>query len=319
MGRQLELFGEGPAGGGVGPAAVGEDLGRLAGALPRSCRLGTSSWSFPGWRGLVYDREATAGRLAREGLAAYARHPLLRAVGIDRTFYASLGADAFAGYAAQVPADFRFLVKAASACTTPRERDSRADNPRFLDSTHAAAEVVAPCVTGLGDRLGAIVFQFPPLGTVITAAPERFAARLGEFLTGLPRGPRYAVELRDRELVTDGYFDALCAAGASHCFSVHPRMPDLATQRACAGSRAADPLIVRWMLHTGLRYEQALERYAPFSRIVDEDPATRESLADLCAEATLAGRTVLITANNKAEGSAPLTVFKLAESVVRRL
>jgi hypothetical protein len=38
--------------------------------LMRRLYLGTSSWTLPGWKGLVYDREATPARLSREGLAA---------------------------------------------------------------------------------------------------------------------------------------------------------------------------------------------------------------------------------------------------------
>jgi len=77
---QLSLFG-GPPPGVVGPAEVPAEIAALARELPADVRLGTSSWSFPGWQGIVYDRAVTAGRLARHGLTAYASHPLLRAVG----------------------------------------------------------------------------------------------------------------------------------------------------------------------------------------------------------------------------------------------
>ena len=84
----------------VGPAPVSGEWAAVADALPGTVRLGTSSWSFPGWTGSVYDREATATHLARNGLAAYAVNPLLRAVGIDRTYYAPITAEAFAEYRA---------------------------------------------------------------------------------------------------------------------------------------------------------------------------------------------------------------------------
>src|SRR5512143_109764 len=93
--RQLELFGAAtrppPR---VGPAAVSDAARTLAARLPADVRLGTSSWSFPGWRGIVWDRDASPALLAREGLAAYARHPLLRTVGLDRTYYAPMTAAA---------------------------------------------------------------------------------------------------------------------------------------------------------------------------------------------------------------------------------
>jgi uncharacterized protein YecE (DUF72 family) len=311
--RQMNLFGA------VGAVAVSEELGRIATALPPGIRLGTSSWSFPGWEGLVYDRAATKHQLARNGLAAYARHPLLRAVGIDRTFYAPIPAAAFAEYAQVVPCEFRFLVKACNLCTTPRERGTGAKNPLFLERGFAASEVVAPYTEGLGEKAGALLFQFPPLGRSLETEPAAFADRLCEFVSGLPPGPTYAVEVRDAALICDSYFDALAAAGASHCFSVHPRLPSIDEQRRRAAGRAEDPLVGRWMLRPGLDYEQAVERYEPFSRIVDADPGNIGRMTELCVEATLRGRQVLITANNKAEGSAPGTVFRLAESVGRRL
>ena len=72
----------------VGAVAVAPAMVALARHLPPQLYLGTSSWTFPGWQGLVYDRAASASVLARHGLSAYAQHPLLRTVCLDRTFYA---------------------------------------------------------------------------------------------------------------------------------------------------------------------------------------------------------------------------------------
>jgi hypothetical protein len=49
---------------------------------------------------------------------------------------------------------------------------------------------------------------------------------------------------------------------------------------------------------------------------VDEDAATRSAFADLCLEQITGGGNVLVTANNKAEGSAPETLFRLAGLIV---
>lgn len=81
------------------------------------------------------------------------------------------------------------------------------------------------------------------------------------------------------------------------------------------GEAPAGPLIVRWSLHSGFKYEQAKARYEPFDKLVDEDPHTRDALAELAARYVIAGQPVLITTNNKAEGSAPLTCQKLARAI----
>src|SRR5262245_42435710 len=82
------------------PAPTTDAQRALGDRLPTELRLGTSSWSFPGWTGLVYARESTPELLAREGLPAYARHPLLRTVGVDRTFYGPVPVETFRAWAA---------------------------------------------------------------------------------------------------------------------------------------------------------------------------------------------------------------------------
>jgi hypothetical protein len=76
------------------------------------------------------------------------------------------------------------------------------------------------------------------------------------------------------------------------------------------------PLVVRWSLHAGFAYEEAKANYAPFNRLIDEDPETRATLAKVAAATARAGYPVTIIANNKAEGSAPLTLIKLAQAIL---
>jgi len=312
------------------PAAeLAAHLAQLALALPAPIHLGTSSWSFPGWDGLVYGGSYTSTILSREGLAAYAAHPLLRAVSLDRSFYAPLSAAGYAAYAAQTPADFRFVVKAPSLITDVVVRGERGqangDNPCFLDSDLAVRDFVAPCIEGLGQRAGALVFQFPPLPPAWLAEPGAWIDRVGTFLAALPPLPAgvwYAVEIRDGALLTPRLIKMLHAAKARYCVAVHHRMPDVVRQAsalAMLDTLAPGPLLVRWSLHAGFKYEQAKAKYEPFNQLVDEDLPTRAALAQLAAHYALAGQPVMITANNKAEGSAPLTCLKLAEAIVAAL
>ena len=309
------------------PVRVDDTLAATAQSLPPLLHLGTSSWSFPGWAGLVFGGAYSDVQLARRGLAAYAAHPLLRTVGIDRTFYAPISESAFRGYAKQaleVRPGFRFLVKAPMLFTGPRLRSVEgqwADNDAFLNASLATAQFVVPATQGLGDACGPLVFQFPPLGPRFTKAadgPQRFADALAEFLLALPKlsGPAfYAVEVRDPELLTDDYAAALCAGGATHCIAIHARMPQACEQARFWREAGRLPLVIRWSLHSGMKYEEAKERYAPFNALVDEDPDGRAQVAALALEATRARQETFIVVNNKAEGSAPLTIRKLSELI----
>jgi hypothetical protein len=73
------------------------------------------------------------------------------------------------------------------------------------------------------------------------------------------------------------------------------------------------------MLQPGLDYDEAKDRYAPFSAIVDPDPVRRSEVAEVAARALANGLPVTIVANNKAEGSAPLTLSELARAIRARI
>jgi uncharacterized protein YecE (DUF72 family) len=320
------------------PVVAEPALLELAAHLPEGLRLGTSSWTFPGWAGLVYRDAQPETVLSRQGLAAYARHPLLRSVGIDRTFYAPLPATELAPMAAAVPEDFRFLVKAHAALTMPFDQwrrmpyAGRSPTDHFLNAAYAAEQVVAPVLEGLGTKTGVILFQFPPLGPPYARTALRFADHLARFLEGLPtlpvdaqgRGPRYAVEIRNREFLGPAYATALGARGVVHCLNVHPRMPTLAAQarlildgHAVAGISTRPPLtVVRWMLHPAHEYATAREEFAPFDRLAAPDAESRSAVAAEVAAALARQDEVIVIANNKAEGSAPLTLQYLAAALV---
>jgi uncharacterized protein YecE (DUF72 family) len=303
----------------VQPAAPRPELFELAKALPTSVRLGTMSWSYPGWRGIVYAADADVKKLSQGGLAAYAQHPLLTAVEIDRTYYEPVPSAALRAYAEQVPASFRFVVKAHELCVVhrfpmhPRYGKRRGEeNPLFLDPAYATENVILPAVEALGEKLGVVLFQFPPQD-VSGAAP--FAERLAVFLRGLPPGISYAVELRNRELLDNAYSAALVEAGAVHCHNVWSYLPGVLAQVRMLPPVTRRPLMVRWLMRQGASYQTAGERYLPFDRLVDEDLTNRDEIARLVARAAQHGVSSFVMLDNKAEGCAPETAVRLARAI----
>lgn len=307
----------------VEAATLDASLARVGGRLPERLFMGTSSWTFPGWQGLVYSGQHNEKVLARDGLRAYAQHPLLRTVGIDRTHYGPVDGATFATWAHQVPRSFRFLVKAHEACTLTRYpfhprygKLAGQDNGRFLDSGYARDVVVAPMVEGLGAHAGPLLFQFAPQDVAAMGGAKNFARRLHAFLAALPPGPLYAVEVRNPELLTPAYGEALVAHGAVHCFNLWGTMPPLREQARILRRVRFRALVLRWLLRPSMGYDEAVARYKPFNRLMDEDPAQRGAIAWLARFALGAGHEVFIIVNNKAEGSAPLSIGKLAEALL---
>jgi uncharacterized protein YecE (DUF72 family) len=221
----------------------------------------------------------------------------------------------------QVPADFRFVVKAHEDCTQPQyPRHARYGkkqgelNGRFLDASYAVDAVVGPAVEGLGESLAVVLFQFPPQDA---REPRAFADKLAGFLARLPRGVPYAVELRNPELLTPAYARALEQTGAVHAHNVWGSMPAVLAQARAIPPVARRPLIVRWLMRPGDDYEGARSRFLPFSRLAEPDLASREDIASLVAKALAHDVPAFVLVNNKAEGSAPESLFELARRIAQ--
>ena len=104
--------------------------------------------------------------------------------------------------------------------------------------------------------------------------------------------------------------------GARLCVAIHARMPPAARQSVALHAmdatedegddwRLKGPLVVRWSLASGFRYEDAKNRYAPFDRLIDPDIPTRGTLVHLIHVALKSGQPSFVIVNNKAEGCAP--------------
>jgi uncharacterized protein YecE (DUF72 family) len=310
----------------LGPFAVPDPrLTELASRMPSWLRLGTSSWTFPGWAGVVYKRRYPSERVfVQRALEEYVRFPLFRTVGIDRSFWAPMPERDLHLYAAQMPGGFRCVMKVWEEITTvsypshPRFGIKAGQlNPNFLDASVFRERVAAPAARALGDRLAAYVLEIPPPPKL----PHRpsFERALSRFLEDAPRGIGYAVELRDKRLLTRRHLDLLRAHGATHVLNQWSRMPTVGEQLDLEGTLTGPIAIARLMLPPGTTYEEQKAAYAPFDAIVDPDPAMRADVLRLAQAARDRGIELFVIVNNKVEGSSPWTVRALAERIAEGL
>ena len=164
-----------------------------------SLHVGTSGWAYPEWKPAFYPE----GLPQKAFLSHYARE--LTACEINATFYRLQSESTVTRWAGETPPDFRFAVKAHRRLTHSRVLPPGEGGGEFL-------ERFLESLTGLGDRLGAVLLQFPPNRV-------RDDGVLGDLLSCLPPGLPVALEFRHASWSDDAIADRIAAAGGTVCIS----------------------------------------------------------------------------------------------------
>lgn len=154
--------------------------------LPMKLHVGTSGYSYKEWKGNFYPEDLPA----KEMLSYYSRR--LPAVEINNTFYRLPQPAMIENWKEQVPAGFRFSIKATQRITHIKRLNNVAEETKYLIETAAL----------LQERLGVILFQLPPNS-------KKDAERLRNFLNLLPPETRAAFEFRHESWFDDEILDLL--------------------------------------------------------------------------------------------------------------
>jgi uncharacterized protein YecE (DUF72 family) len=291
-------------------------------------RVGTCSWKYPSWAGLVYSRAAGV-----DYLAEYARR--WRTVEIDQWFWALPEPATASEYAAAVPADFRFTVKLPNALSLTHlyrrkgETELRS-NPQFLSSSLFAD--VLDRLSPLAGKVGVLMLQFEYLNRQKMGSRDEFLARLGGFLDavsaarlggdalfaahgGDPHGPSLGVELRNPNWLDTAWFEFLARRGVSSVFLQGYYMPPVTALYEKVGSRLRGSTVVR--LHGPDREGMEKASGERWDRIIAAKDAELPGIAAMIRDMADHGLTVFLNVNNHYEGSAPLTIERLSSLGIR--
>lgn len=301
--------------------------------LPKSLRFGTSSWTYPGWKGSIYRRDYSSERAFREqSLAEYAEHPWFGCVGIDSSFYGPPTAKTVDRYASQTPSTFQWLPKVWEQITAKsfgRDRVPRGfkpgdANPAYLDPEVFSREVLPVWSRdGVAERTGPLIFQFASLGNrVRTTDIDAFARKFDLFLGAVPDTLRYAVEIRTPALLQPWWFDLLHSHGVAHVFNHWGGMPSLNEQREVASKSTVAPPghhVMRLLTPLGTSYRESVEQFLPYDRIRAVQGACREDTSTLIIDALHQRMETYVIANNRLEGHSPTTIEAIATQVLDRI
>jgi uncharacterized protein YecE (DUF72 family) len=284
--------------------------------------FGTASFAYEGWKGIVYHERYAASRFKVDCLREYARFQPFRTVEFDFPFYRPPDDRQLLRYAAALPPKFPVLSKVWEEVTMPRFPDlprhgDRAgrDNPKYLDPRVFREEVLPPYERSFQGHTAPFILEF---GADRRPSPDRrreFVSRLDAFLAEAPAGVRFAVEIRTPEYFSDDYFDVLRRRGAAHVFNWWTATPSLTEQWAASLPLPSGVAVVRVLVPPGVPYEQAVERFRPYDRVLAPREDMRADVVRLIRDAAAAGADAYVLVNNRSEGCAPLTIRALAREL----
>lgn len=295
------------------------------GPLSPFLRVGTCSWKYDSWKGLIYQKDKAYRPL--DYLPDYARR--LDTVEVDQWFWSLFPGGiklpdpaVVRAYAASVPESFRFTVKAPNVLTLTHpyaERgagEARAlgmENPHFLDPQLLAKflDILSP----LGPKLGPVMFQFKYLNKKKMPSLVEFLDRLQGFFSEAPRGQAYAVETRNPNYLTPVFFDFLKRHDLRFVWLEGYFMPPISEIFEKFRPLTAPFSVIR--LQGPDRQDMEASTGGAWDRILVPRPASLAAAARIVRFNARRKVLTFVNLNNHFEGSAPLSIQRLAETLGR--
>ena len=292
--------------------------------------VGTSSWKYEGWMNQLYtsSRYEYRGKVAKKRfeencLSEYAE--VFKTVCLDAAYYRFPPVEYLQGLADQVPDDFKFGFKVTDEITIknfpnhPRH-GAKAGQPNrdFLNADLFTTAFLKPC-EAIRPKVGLLMFEFSHFWPSDYQRGRDFIADLDAFLGALPKGWRYAVELRNEKWLAPEYFGCLANHNVTHVFNSWEKMPPVSEQIALPGSVTNPGLLAaRFLLKPGRKYEQAVKSFEPYSETKEISEEARTALLELIKMALkLTGGDLvraLFYVNNRLEGNALNTLWAVVKS-----
>jgi uncharacterized protein YecE (DUF72 family) len=156
-------------------------------------RIGTSAFTAAGWPGSFYP----SGMQPRDFLTYYATK--FDSVEVDSTFYRTPSRSTVKGWEEKTPEGFLFSAKVPSVIT----------HEKCLDGCEEELGHFLETMDLLGDKLGPLLFQFPYFNRKAFKTDDDFLVKLSAFVKALPKGYKFALEIRNKNWMNEKLADLL--------------------------------------------------------------------------------------------------------------
>ena len=286
-------------------------------------RIGTSSWKYDSWKGLVYDSDKKYK--PEDYLSDYSQY--YNTVEVDQWFWSLFPTGAklpkkedVKSYAENVPDDFLFTVKAPNSITLTHyyAKQSKAykdyanqPNKYFLniDLLKRFLDSLEP----MGNKLGPIMFQFEYLNKQKMPSLKAFLDKLHSFFDKAPKGHQYSIECRNPNYLKPDFFEFLSEHDLGFVLLDGYYMLPIEEVIGSYNVKTASYTIVR--LQGKDRKEIEAKTEETWNQIVDDRNKDIQVLRDFIQKNIDKKILSFININNHYEGCAPMTIQRIVESL----
>lgn len=281
-----------------------------------SLRIGTCSWKYDSWKGLVYSSKSEINYLEE-----YSK--LYNTVEIDQWFW-SLFDDivklpeerTVQEYNNSVQGDFTFTIKVPNSITLTHYYPSKSNktlrqNSHFLDPD--LFQKFLKSLEPLSGRIGALMFQFEYLNRQKMNSQAEFIDRITAFLETIEHTYPLCLEIRNPNYLNKSYFECLEKNNVSHVLLQGYYMPPIKEVFNKFKDTLGNPVIIR--LHGPDRKKIEEITGGDWSKVVlpkDEKLSWLPAIVNYLLDREV---DIYVNVNNHFEGSAPLTIQKIKKLI----
>lgn len=289
--------------------------------LPSNLHLGTCSWKYDDWKGLIYSPDKTYS--PNDYLPDYAQH--FGTVEIDQWFWSLFPTgvkfpdpQTVHIYSDSVPDDFIFTVKVPNAITLthhyarqPVKHKDYANKPNehflSIDLLKRFLEILQP----MGKKLGPVMLQFEYLNKQKMLSLKAFVDKLSDFFDQAPKGYDYGIEIRNPNYLKTPYFEFLREKNLSAVLVEGYFMPPVSEVAEQFDVSTGTSTVIRLMGPD--RQEIERETAKTWDKIVAPKDESIDVIVRVVRKQVGKGREVFVNVNNHYEGCAVMTIGKLVE------
>jgi len=276
-------------------------------------KIGTCSWKYESWRGLVYS-EASKINYLKEYSERY------KSVEIDQWFWSLHGEkkvslpdpEVIEAYIMSVSDDFKFSIKLPNSISLTHFYNQNKTEPLIANPYFFSVELyeqIMQLLGSFGDMLGPCMLQFEYLNKQKMNSQNDFLFKLDSFLERLNDVQHLALEIRNPNYLNENYFNFLLEKKVQNVFLQGYYMPPVYEIYEKYRDLISGGTIIR--LHGPDRKGIEKKTGGDWNKIVEPKDGELDKIVEMIRDLLSREVDVYLNVNNHYEGSAPLTITKI--------